>query len=49
MNASTKECTKKQLEEALSKWFGNSRDRGKGRRQRLERINDLEENLSVFE
>ncbi|XP_065647942.1 uncharacterized protein LOC136077159 [Hydra vulgaris] len=27
MNASTKECTKKQLEEALSKWFRNSRDR----------------------
>ncbi|XP_065667620.1 uncharacterized protein LOC124808889 isoform X2 [Hydra vulgaris] len=28
MNTSTKECTKKQLEEALSKWFGNARDRG---------------------
>nr|XP_047131592.1 uncharacterized protein LOC124810559 isoform X3 [Hydra vulgaris] len=27
MNTSTKECTKKQLEEALSKWFGNARDR----------------------
>nr|XP_047131221.1 uncharacterized protein LOC124810415 isoform X2 [Hydra vulgaris] len=45
MNTSTKECTKKQLEEALSKWFGNARDRGIGRRRRLDVVNHLEESF----
>ncbi|XP_065653249.1 uncharacterized protein LOC136080478 [Hydra vulgaris] len=47
-NISTRECTKKQLEEVLSKWFGNSRDRGEGRRRRLEIGNNTDENLINF-
>jgi hypothetical protein len=35
INSTTAVCTKKEVEIALQKWFGNCRDRHGGKKQRL--------------